>query len=488
MQRLSIDDADSGEVEKIQRGNDEPEIALQRYKCEHQHDSSSCGAMGDLLSWGARGLNRDLGEAFRFYELGSELGDLNSKASAAQMLLKGEGVPRNVSAALKHYDDVISSSNQSSITVRALNGLGFAHFNGINGNGTDGLLQNHSLAFSYFQRSAELNDGDATYNKAFCQAFGYGTQKNLTLAIETYQIGANLGHFDCIYTLGRSYAHGSITTGTRDTSRALPFLTAIANVGPWASLLRRGFDRYLAHDYEGAFLHYSHAYLLGYDIGAANAAYLLQRKLFHRHHQQQNLAFLLHQYSFSMNKDDIDSALAIADFYATGQGGAKRDVSAAIALYERASLAGSPQAAFSLGVLFEEGDGVHQSFERAEQYYSKALLLSNSSSSAQQVARLALARLAAKRWITSHLKPYLGIGMFYAIKTTQESRNVWKSVTSNHFFSTRWLETSVYRTFLGTINGPSESNREIFDTYFISLLISILSIIVFTRILRIWRR
>lgn len=487
MQRLSIDAADSGEVERIQRGNDEPEIALQRYKCEHQHDSSSCGAMGDLLSWGARGLNRDLGEAFRFYELGSALGDLSSKASAAQMLLKGEGVPRNVSGALKHYDEVISSSNQSSLTVRALNGLGFAHFHGVNG--TDGLLQNHSLAFSYFQRSAELNDGDATFNKGVCQAFGFGTQKNLSLALETYQKGANLGHFDCIYSLGRNYAHGTTATVTRDVSRALPFLTAIANVGPWASLLRRGFDRYLAHDYEGAFLHYSHAYLLGYDIGAANAAYLLQRKLFYRHHQQQNVAFLLHEYSFSRNKDDIDSALSIADFLATGQGGAKRDVSAAISLYERASLAGSPQAAFSLGLLFEEGDGVHQSFERAEQYYSKALLLSNSSSSAQQVARLALARLAAKRWLTSYLKPYLGIGMFYATRTKQETRNVWKTATSNHFFSTRWLETSVFRTFLGTRNGLNESNREFFDADFIfSLLISILTILVFTRILRIWRR
>jgi TPR repeat protein len=483
MHRLSIDAADSGEVEKVQRGNDEPEIAFQKFKCEHQNDAGACNDMGYLYSWGANGLNRDLGEAFRYYHLGSELGDINSKVNAAQMLLKGEGVQRNVSSAIKHYNDVIQSCNQSSISVRALNGLGFAHFQGIEGpNGTE-LSQNHTLAFSYFQKSSYFGDGDGTFNLGLCYEFGFGTEKNFSSALETYQKGVNLGHFDCILALGRSFAHGSMT-GIRNASRALPLLTAITNVGPWASLVRRGFDRYLAHDYEGAFLHYIHAYLLGFDIGAANAAYLLQRRLVYRHHQQQNLSFLLHQYSFS-KKGDIDSALAIADFYVTGQGGAKKDVSAAIALYEQATLAGSPQAAFSLGLLFEEGVGVHESVKEAEQYYNKALLLSNSSFSAQQVARLALARLSIQQWITSQLRPYLDITKFFQrTSKSTEMRNIWKPPT---YFSTRWLEieTSVFRNFLSSTNGPHESQRPNDGTYFLStFLISFLVLIIVSRIFR----
>jgi TPR repeat protein len=453
MHRLNIDSADSGEIEKNQRGSDEPEIAFQRYRCEHQLEPHACAATGDLFSWGSRGINRDLAQAYRYYNLGSELGDLNSKVSLAQMLLKGEGVERNALKALILFEDVVSKSNQTSITVRALNGLGFAHFHGIDkGDNTTGLIQNQSLALTYFQKSSALGDGDATFNLGMCHSFGFGTQKNESAALEAYSRGVNLGHFDCILALGRSYAQGSTLQSFRDAPRALPFLTASSSVGPWSGLLRRGFDRYLAHDYDGAFLHYIHSHLLGNEIGTANAAYLLRRNLVRRHQDQQNLSFLLHQYSFSRN-GDFDSALALADFYLHGEGGAKKDSSAAIALYERASSAGSPQAAFSLGLLYEEGaDGVTKCVEHAEKYYNRALFLSNNSSS-QHVVRLALLKLSARKWLSSLVEPFVDTGDY--LVPVSQIRTLYSIVPS-----TSWLQSSVFRLFsASSVNDTHEAQR-----------------------------
>jgi hypothetical protein len=173
--------------------------------------------------------------------------------------------------------------------------------------------------------------------------------------------------------------------------------------------VRRGFERYLARDYEGAFLRYRHAAALGFEVGAANAAYLLHRGLVGRHAEQQRLAFLLLRHSHERTGGSADSALALAGFFARGAGGARRDVLAAAALYARASAAGSPEAAFCLAALLEGGsDGggggsggdsvalLSPNAARAEVLYRRALALATTPA-ARLVARLALLRLAALR-------------------------------------------------------------------------------------------
>jgi TPR repeat protein len=161
----------------VDRGESDELIQMQRLQGE-RGDVNSMLAMGDLLYFGARGLQRDQAEAFmwcvtlvarhaavagtRFgsmshflrllfsgaglwlpcravlcralapllaplprYRRAADLGDPVGQAACGNMLLKGEGVPKNVTAAIELYQKSAAKDN-----IRALNGLGFAYYYG----------------------------------------------------------------------------------------------------------------------------------------------------------------------------------------------------------------------------------------------------------------------------------------------------------------------------------------------------------------------
>ena len=454
MQRLSVDAADSGEVELVQRGDDEQLIAFQRAQCEqevaHRDQAQACANTADLYSWGARGLDRNLQLSFRYYSRAATLGHAPSLLVVAQMLLKGEGVAQNVSAAVSLYEQELIQSNGTSI--HALNALGYAHFNGIDGE--SGLARNATRAFEYFVRASDLGDSDATFNAGHCLDAGLGTQQNTTAAMARFEAGVALGHFDCILALGRIFALGRVPgSPVRNVARALPLLTAVAKFGPWAGLVRRGFERYLVHDYEGAYLRYLQAHALGYEIGAANAAYLLQRGLVRRHKHQLPVAFRLHQASFAAS-GRTDSALAIAEFFLRGSGGVRADPTAAVALLSRASAAGSAQAAFTLGVLFDDGAaGLQASASRSELYFRRALELAPSEA-ARRVAQFALARLAARKWVKDALLRY-GLGALLWFRADNTNGAVSSNASALRPALFRPLETSsiLFLRLFESVNG-----------------------------------
>lgn len=583
-QRLTVDAADSGEVEKHQRGDDDAAIAFQRMKAD-QGDVTAMMATADLLYWGARGVQRDHARALQYYRRAAAMGHVDAMVASGAMLLKGEGDDKNFTAAIEYYEQAGSLNN-----TKALNGLGYAHYFGHHG-----VQQNFTRAFEYFQTAADQGtDSDSLFNAGRCLQTGTGTVKNLTRAKSHYESCVRMGHFDCVQSMGRIYAHGATpvmkwkllpqepetaddtqqhdgesvdqvdacdagdddevalhdavgndtwpisataaetgeqqalndrglvrqtdgivgsddglpryreqqpaqrkparhpvrsskrscitpspqrhprpSNSTNDTAttssssrtsepsfihleeeslvrnadQALAHLEPAASFGPWAALVRRGFERYLVRDYDGALLHYLHAYLLGWEVGAANAAYLLHRRLadLRRLHMlplqssradcpvsgadavgdadygRQRLAYLLYQYSYA--RGGSDALLPLADYSLHGIGagsGSSRssgggyyksvDVHTAMALYARASASGSAQAAFSLGSIYECGAGpVAPDSGRAERYYRRVLELTPADP-AQAPVYFALARMRARAWMDSVLLALTGIG------------------------------------------------------------------------------
>jgi TPR repeat protein len=240
----------------------------------------------------------------------------------------------------------------------------------------------------------------------------------------------------------------------RNTDMAIRYLAPASQQGPWAALVRRGFERYLARDYDGAALHYLHAYLQGFEPGAANAAYLLQKKLAdwgrlsglatqraghcdpiaeeadpeanvcsdHDEAQetdllmiaarreaavsQQWMSRLLYQYSYA--RGAADSRLPLADHYFYGTGGLPADVQTAVALYAKASGDGSAQASYNLGYIFEIGTGpIAPDPTRAEIFYRRVLEASPPGP-AHVPVYLALARMRFFAWLDYFLLTYVG--------------------------------------------------------------------------------
>ena len=68
---------------------------------------------------------RDQAEAHRWFRAAADAGSPEGRAACGDLLVKGEGVGKNVTAAIADYK--IAAADNS---VRALNGLGFVHYSG----------------------------------------------------------------------------------------------------------------------------------------------------------------------------------------------------------------------------------------------------------------------------------------------------------------------------------------------------------------------
>lgn len=210
------------------------------------------------------------------------------------LLLKGEGVAQNTTAALEWYERAVEQDDLS-----AMNGLGFIHFFG-----RAGQVANQTRALQYFEKN--LRDGDSLFNAGYMYLNALGTDLDVKRGVDLLEQAAhNFGHFDAIHALSRVHLEGpplaewstktppSIREGesreayehrmgknyVRSCPHALKYLRAAAQHGDWSKALRRGFDAYLERDANSAFVNYIEGSELGYVAAASNAAWLLRSKL-----------------------------------------------------------------------------------------------------------------------------------------------------------------------------------------------------------------
>lgn len=130
----------------------------------------------------------------QYYSQAAAAGDPNGMCGAANMFLKGEGAPVNVSKAIELYESATANGS-----VRAYNGLGYLYFYG------NQVEKNETKAFQYFLLAASFeNDGDALFNAGYCLEHGIGVTANLSRAMHYYSLAAQkAGHFQSIKTMGQ---------------------------------------------------------------------------------------------------------------------------------------------------------------------------------------------------------------------------------------------------------------------------------------------
>ncbi|KAK7237551.1 hypothetical protein SO694_000990101 [Aureococcus anophagefferens] len=217
LDRLSDERFGDGSFDDGQRGDDDAAIQAQMLRAE----------AGDARARAASSAAPRTGHA-------------HARCLYAAMLLRGEGGPPDHAAAVAHYEAAAAAGS-----AKALNGLGYEYFYGHT------LDQNATKAFGYFSEAARLDaDGDSNFNAAHCLATGTG------LALVKYE--------------GR----GGVA---RDPARALDFFDARARAAGRARDARAGFDAFLAGDGAAALLWYAEAAEVGFEVAAANAAWLLDR-------------------------------------------------------------------------------------------------------------------------------------------------------------------------------------------------------------------
>jgi TPR repeat protein len=162
------------------------------------------------------GVQMDLREAARWYQLAAEQGDPYSETRLGYLYEKGLGVRRDDALAVQWYTKSAAAGNQmgqswlgtmyrdgrgvSRNYTEAEKWFSFAAEQGsawaegqiglLYTHGGDGLPQDYGKAIAYFRRSADGGDADSLYNLGWAYEMGLGVPRDREQAIEWYSKAA----------------------------------------------------------------------------------------------------------------------------------------------------------------------------------------------------------------------------------------------------------------------------------------------------------
>ncbi|KAH8081000.1 hypothetical protein JL720_8895 [Aureococcus anophagefferens] len=369
LDRLSDERFDDGSFDDGQRGDDDAAIQAQMLRAE-AGDVDALVASGDLLYWGAR---RRATRPARFFGRAADSGHAHARCLYAAMLLRGEGGPPDHAAAVAHYEAAAAAGS-----AKALNGLGYEYFYGHT------LDQNATKAFGYFSEAARLDaDGDSNFNAAHCLATGTGVARDGREAAVLYERAATRhGHFDAAFELAlvKYEGRGGVA---RDPARALDFFDACARgLGRATSA---GFDAFLAGDGAAALLWYAEAAEVGFEVAAANAAWLLDRD---------GAARAPRRSATPCATARSSSPRAARASRVRMSRTCSRRATRALTWYSRAATAGSPRGAFAMAEMHARGaPGVPRNRDRARRLFETARARDEDRMRAPVFLALALLRL-----------------------------------------------------------------------------------------------
>ncbi|GMI03425.1 hypothetical protein TrVE_jg5909 [Triparma verrucosa] len=253
------------ELLKGEQGEDDEELQYVIMMSE-QGDVDAMNSYASMLYWGARGFDRDHVKALELWNKVAEHDHIGGLCGAASMYVRGEGTEVDMTKAVEYYERAAAKD-----VPTALNGLGYAYFYGQGGMEVDQVK-----AFEYFSKAASLEqDSDSLTNAAHCYATGQGVEEDQFKAATLYDKAATkFGNFDSALEMGRRFATGGRGTD-RNPTVATNYLMSASRVGESGELVRKGFDLFMRGEHDAALKVYAEAAELGYEVGANNAAYLL---------------------------------------------------------------------------------------------------------------------------------------------------------------------------------------------------------------------
>ncbi|GLI60273.1 hypothetical protein VaNZ11_002364 [Volvox africanus] len=214
-----------------------------------------------------RGMEVDPEGAFHDFQVAAAQGDPYAVFNIGYMYLRGLYVPQNFTAAKEQFEKAAQKGLPS-----AHNGLGVLAWNG------QGMAPNLTAARESFERGALLNNSDSVYNLATMHFHGAGTPINQTLAMDLFKRALELGHWRAPYMMALAYEAG---TGVEaNCSRAMQYLRLLfADRSTWGKQLTAAVRLLDSGDNRGALLTYITVAEQGSSAAAANAAWLLRRRL-----------------------------------------------------------------------------------------------------------------------------------------------------------------------------------------------------------------
>ena len=185
-------------------------------------DANAMVHLANAHYWGHRGLERNY-EAGEHVSQAHNAGNVQGTVGLAKLMLKGEGVDKNLTKAMELYEEAAEKG-----IADAYNGLGFAAFYGSEGE----FEANKTLALIHFRKAAALGSPDGMVNAGLMFRGGIGVEGNkpntarvrLLSSMRRYVSRTHIVSIQCwISRIGHvtSHDHHTSNGADKDASRCM---------------------------------------------------------------------------------------------------------------------------------------------------------------------------------------------------------------------------------------------------------------------------
>lgn len=232
-------------------------------------DTQAHVALGHLYMLGARGVPQDHTQAAEHFLAAAEAGDTLSLANLGFLHMQGLGVEKSDVDAAAFVKEAAEAG-----MAAALNTLGVLTLYG-----RGGVPQDVAAGYAMLKKAAESGFPDAAYNLGLLHANGDAPGgRDFRSALQYFRLAASAGHVMALYRVAVMSANG--LGAQADCHAAQQNLHTAIHRSPSSSLLlANGYRLLSAGNVAGALVEYLRAAELGLELGAWNAAYLLQEGL-----------------------------------------------------------------------------------------------------------------------------------------------------------------------------------------------------------------
>ena len=132
------------------------------------------------------GVAKDIAQAFQWMEKAAASGNGAAMNWMGYFYDNGVGTAKDPAKAIEYYQKGADKHDKSALLT-----LGIKYYKG------EGVERNRIKAVRLFQRSADGDDNGARLWLGHCYEYGYGTPRNYSLALQTYNFGAQRLHEGC---------------------------------------------------------------------------------------------------------------------------------------------------------------------------------------------------------------------------------------------------------------------------------------------------
>jgi hypothetical protein len=168
---------------KLREANEQKlveEAKVCRVSAEHG-DAQAQYKLGYMYSHG-QGVPQDLSEAVRWYKKSADQGNAMGESAIGTMYVKGRGIDQNYNEALKWYRKAV---DQNYATAQYC--LGQMYYYG------EGVPQNNVEAALWYRKAADQGYMNAQYNLGYMYSYGYGVPRDRAEAERWYHKAADQG-------------------------------------------------------------------------------------------------------------------------------------------------------------------------------------------------------------------------------------------------------------------------------------------------------